>query len=393
MDFELSDEHKMLRDSVRDFMEKEIQPIEEQIDREDKFPDWLPTKLGSLGWLAVTVSEKYGGSGFDYLAHTICIEEMSRVSAAVGLFCGDHGNLCCDNLYRNGNEEQRQKYLPKLCSGERLGALALTEPDAGSDAVAIQTTAKRDGDYYVLNGTKMFTSNMPGGEVVIVYTKTDPAKGARGITAFIVEPGYEGNFTARALEKMGNRGCHTAEVSFEDYRVPRENILLGENRGIEVMMGGLDSERTVLTGWAVGMTQRALDLSISYSKERYQFGKPIGSFQLIQAKLADMYVAVEASRLLSYKAATMIQEAEEMSSGRKRGKGTEVHKVAAAAILYCAESATKAALDAIQIHGGYGYTLDFPVNRLLRDAKLAEIGAGTSEMRRLVIAQELLAGA
>ncbi|MBM3142862.1 MAG: isovaleryl-CoA dehydrogenase [Chloroflexi bacterium] len=384
MDFELSEQHKMLASMVRDFMEKEIEPIALQIDRDDRFPEWLWRRLAELGVLGTTIPEKYGGSGFDYLAETICLEQISRICPAIALSCGAHSNLCCDNLYRNGNEEQRKKYLPPLCKGEKIGALALTEPNAGSDAVSIQMTAKREGDYYVLSGTKMFITNGTIADTLIVYAKTAPETGPKGITAFIVEKGFSGSFTSRHIDKMGHRGSPTGELSFEDYQVPRQNTLSEENQGIRVMMSGLDTERTIICGLALGILERCLELSVKYSKERVQFGQPIGKFQLIQGKLADMYTAVEASRLLAYKAAVLAAQSE------RGGRGTEIHKLAAAAVLFCAEAATKAALDAVQIHGGYGYTLDYPVNQLLRDAKLIEIGAGTSEIRRLIIAEALL---
>jgi len=386
MDFELSEAHKMLAESVYDFMLREIGPIAEQIDREDKLPDWVWKKLGGLGWMGVTVPEKYGGSGMDYLAQCICLEQMSRICPALSLSCHAHSNLCCDNLYRNGNEEQRQKYLPPLCRGEKLGALALTEPNAGSDAVGIQMRAKRDGKYFVLSGTKTFITNGPIAGAMILYAKTEPDKGAKGITAFIVEPGYQGTFTARHLEKMGERGSPTGELIFDDYRVPEENILGGLNQGVSVMMGGLDMERVAGTGWTLGMGERALELSLKYAKERVQFGQPIGQFQLIQEKLVDMYVGIESAKLLMYKAATMAQSAD------RGGKGSEINKVAAAALLLAGQVATQAVLHAVQIHGGYSYMLDYPVNRLLRDVKLGEIGAGTTEMRKIIIARELLRG-
>jgi len=386
MDFELSEAHKMLAESVYDFMLREIDPIAEQIDREDKLPDWVWKKLGGLGWMGVTVPEKYGGSGMDYLAQCICLEQMSRICPALSLSCHAHSNLCCDNLNRNGNEAQRQKYLPPLCRGEKLGALALTEPNAGSDAVGIQMRAKRDGKYYVLSGTKTFITNGPVAGAMILYAKTDPEKGAKGITAFIVEPGYQGTFTARHLEKMGERGSPTGELIFDDYRVPEENILGGLNQGVSVMMGGLDMERVAGTGWTLGMGERALELSLKYAKERVQFGQPIGQFQLIQEKLVDMYVGIESAKLLMYKAATMAQSAD------RGGKGSEINKVAAAALLLAGQVATQAVLHAVQIHGGYSYMLDYPVNRLLRDVKLGEIGAGTTEMRKIIIARELLRG-
>lgn len=384
MDFELSEQHKMLASMVRDFMEKEIEPIAEQIDREDKFPDWIWKRLAELELLGIIVPQKYGGSGFDLLAGTICGKEVSRICPALGLSQGVHAGLVTDNIYRNGTEEQRERYLPPLCRGEKIGAIAYTEPNAGSDAVSMQMTAKKDGDYYVLNGTKIFITNGSIADILIVFAKTDPQRGARGISAFIVEKGFRGSFTSRNLEKMGDRGSPTSELSFEDYLVPCQNILGEENRGISVMMGALDRERALFSGFALGMAERALELSLKYAKERVQFGQPIGKFQLIQGKLADMYVAVEASRLLTYKAVVLADKSE------RGGKGAEVHKVAAAALLFSAEAATKAVLDAVQIHGGYGYTLDYPVNRLFRDVKLGEIGAGTSEIRRVIIAEALL---
>ena len=387
MDFELSEGYKMLADSVRDFMDKEIEPLAEQIDKDDKMPEWIWKRLGELGWLGITVPEKYGGSGFDYLAHTICCEQMTRICPALALSYGAHSNLCMDNLYRSSTEEQRNKYLPPLCSGEKIGALALTEPNAGSDAVSIQTSAKKDGDHYILNGTKIFITNGNVADTLIVYAKTDPAKRAKGITAFIVEKGFRGSFTSRHLEKVGYRGSPTGELSFEDYCVPSQNILGKENMGINVMMSGLDTERVVMSSLGLGIAQRALELALKYSKDRTQFGQPIGNFQLTQAKLADMYVNLEASRLLTYKAAVLAAKSE------RGGKGTEIHKLSAAAILFSTETATKSVLDSFQIHGGYAYMLDYPINRLLRDAKLGEIGAGTSEIRRLIIAESLLEGA
>ena len=384
MDFELSELHKMLADAVYDFMVKEIEPLAEQIDKEDRIPDWVWKRLGEMGWMGVTVPEKYGGSGMDYLAQCICLEQMSRICPALSLSCHAHSNLCCDNLYRNGTEEQRQRYLPTLCSGEKLGALAITEPNAGSDAVGIQMRARKDGAHYVLNGTKTFITNGPVAGAMILYAKTEPERGAKGITAFIVEPGWEGTFTARHLEKMGERGSPTGELVFDEYRVPEENILGELNQGVKVMMGGLDMERVAGTGWTLGIAERALELSLKYAKERVQFGQPIGEFQLIQDKLVEMYVGIESTKLLMYKAATMAQTSE------RGGKGSEINKVAAAAILQAGQVATQAALHAFQIHGGYSYMLDYPVNRLLRDVKLGEIGAGTTEIRKVIIARELL---
>lgn len=384
MDFELSEPHRMLADAVYDFMVKEIEPLAQQIDREDKLPDWIWGKLGELGWLGITVPEKYGGSGFDLLAQCICLEQMSRICPALSLSCQAHSNLCCDNLYRNGTEEQRQKYLPVLCRGEKLGALAITEPNAGSDAVGMQMRARKEGRHYILNGTKTFITNGTVAGTLIVYAKTAPEKAAKGITAFIVEPGFEGSFTSKEIEKMGDRGSPTGELVFDDYRVPEENILGEENQGIKVLMEGLDTERVAGAGWTLGMADRALELSLRYAKERVQFGRPIAEFQLIQEKLVDMYVGIESAKLLMYKAANLAETSE------RGGKGTEINKVAAAALLLAGQVATQAALHAVQIHGGYGYVLDYPVNRLLRDAKLSEIGAGTTEIRKLIIARELL---
>ncbi len=384
MDFELSEQHKMLADAVYDFMVKEIEPIAEQIDREDRLPDGIWKRLGDLGWMGVTVPEEYGGSGMDYLAQCLCLEQMSRICPALSLSCHAHSNLCCDNLYRNGTEAQRQKYLPALCSGEKLGALALTEPNAGSDAVGIQMRARKDGDTYLLNGTKTFITNGTEAGAMIVYAKTEPDRGAKGITAFIVEPGWQGDFTARHLEKMGERGSPTAELTFDDYCVPAEHILGGLNQGVNVMMGGLDMERVAGTGWTLGMAERALELSLKYAKERTQFGQSIGQFQLIQDKLVEMYVGIESARLLMYRAASLAQTSE------RGGKGAEINKLAAAALLLAGQVATQSVLHAVQIHGGYSYMLDFPVNRLLRDVKLGEIGAGTTEIRKMIIARELL---
>jgi len=386
MDFELSEAHKMLAESVYDFMLREIDPIAEEVDREDRLPDWTWKKLGQLGWMGVTVPEEYGGSGMDYLAQCICLEQMSRICPALSLSCHAHSNLCCDNLYRNGNEQQRLRYLPPLCSGEKLGALALTEPNAGSDAVGIEMRAKREGRYYLLSGIKTFITNGPVAGAMVLYAKTEPEKGAKGITAFIVEPGLQGTLTARHLDKMGVRGSPTGELIFDEYRVPEENILGALNQGVSVMMGGLDMERVAGTGWTLGMGERALELSLKYARERVQFGQPIGQFQLIQEKLADMYIGIESARLLMYRAATMAQTAE------RGGKGSEINKLAAAALLLAGQVSTQAVLHAVQIHGGYSYMLDYPVNRLLRDVKLGEIGAGTSEMRKIIVAREMLRG-
>ncbi len=384
MDFTLSDEHRMLKEMIGKFSENELGPVAGKIDQEDSIPNEIWTQLGELGIMGINIPETYGGSGMDVLSSVITMEELSKYSPAVSLSWLAHAILCLNNIAEHGTEEQKLKWLPSLCSAEWIGCMALTEPGAGSDAVGIITTARRDGDHYLLNGTKTFITNSPIARVAVVYTKTRAERGARGITVFIVDTSNPGFAVSKKIEKIGHRGSPTGEISLDDCRVPNENILGGESQGISVMMRGLDVERTVIAAGPVGLAQRALELSVQYSLQREQFGKKIAYFQLIQAKLADMYTQVEAARLLTYKAAFLAQNS---SHG---GKGAEIHKVAAAAVLYAAEMAEQVALDAIQIHGGYGYTLDFPVNRLLRDAKLYTIGAGTSEIRRMVVARELL---
>jgi isovaleryl-CoA dehydrogenase len=384
MDFSLTGEHLMLEDMIGKFSDLELGPIAEHIDKEDKIPDEIWKKLGELGVMGINVPVEYGGGGMDVLSSVIVMEELSRNSPAVALSWLAHSILCVNNIYEHATEDQKKKWLPKLCSGEWMGCMALTEPNSGSDAVGITTNAKRDGDGFVINGSKTFITNAPVADVALVYTKTKPERGSRGITPFIVDAKSDGFTVTRKLEKMGHRGSTTGEISLEDLKVPEENILGEENHGISVMMKGLDVERTVIAAGPVGIGQQGLDLSIKYSVERTQFGRKIANFQMIQAKLADMYTQIESSRLLVYKAAVLAQESS------RGGKGTEIHKVAAAAVLYAAEMAEKVALDAIQIHGGYGYMLEYAANRLLRDAKLYTIGAGTSEVRRLVIARELL---
>ncbi len=385
MDFELSEEQRIVQRNVRQFMLKEIAPVAEQIDREDKFPPNVWRSMGDLGILGVTVPEEYGGSGFDLLTAVLVIEQIGRVCPALAVSYGAHANLCVDNLNRNGSEAQKCKYLPGLCSGELVGCLALTEPNAGSDALSIRTNAVMDGDFFILNGTKMFITNAPVGDVLIVYAKTSGSGPLKDrITAFIVEKDFPGFQVSRALEKMGNRGSPTGEVIFEDCRVPRENVLGALNGGVSVLMGGLDVERAFFAGEPLGIAEGALELARQYSMEREQFGRPIADFQLIKAKLADMYTEIEAARGLVYRAAIL---ADRMQRG---GKGTEVHKVAAAAMLFAAETATRVANQALQVHGGYGYMLEYPINRFYRDSKLYEIGAGTSEIRRLLIGDEIL---
>jgi isovaleryl-CoA dehydrogenase len=384
MDFNFSDQHIMLRESIRNFAAKEIWPIAEHIDEEDKWPDGMWQKLANMGIMGITVNEEYGGAGADLISAIIVLEELSKASPAIALSWGAHANLCCNNLNHNASPNQKSKYLPPLCTGQHIGALGLTEPNAGSDAVNIQTVAVRKGDHYVVNGTKMFITNGSVANTVVLYAKTDREKGARGITAFILDTEFPGFSVSKELKKYGHRGSPTAELILQDCIIPAENVIGEENKGINVMMSGLDVERAFYAGESIGIAEACLELSIKYAKERVQFGKPIGTFQLIQAKLADMYTQLEAGKMLCYKAAVLAEQA------RTGGKGTEIHKLAAASILFNAEMASRIADQAVQIHGGYGYMLEYPVQRFLRDAKLIEIGAGTSEIRRLIIARELL---
>jgi len=384
MDFNFSDQHIMLRDSIRNFAVKEIWPIAEHIDEKDKWPDGMWQKLANMGIMGITVAEDYGGAGADLLSAIIVLEELSKASPAIALSWGAHANLCCNNLNHNASPNQKSKYLPPLCTGQHIGALGLTEPNAGSDAVNIQTVAVRKGDHYVVNGTKMFITNGSVANTIVLYAKTDKEKGARGITAFILDTKFPGFSVSKELKKYGHRGSPTAELILQDCIIPAENVIGEENKGINVMMSGLDVERAFYAGESIGIAEACLELSIKYAKERVQFGKPIGAFQLIQAKLADMYTQLEAGKMLCYKAAVLAEQA------RTGGKGTEIHKLAAASILFNAEMASRIADQAVQIHGGYGYMLEYPVQRFLRDAKLIEIGAGTSEIRRLIIARELL---
>lgn len=384
MYFELTEEQRMIQKTVRKFMVEEIEPKVEEIDREDKFPPDVWKRMGDLGLLGIILPEDYGGSGYDYLTGVLVTEQMGRTCCALAMSYMTHIDLCADNIKRNSNEDQRRKYLPGMSTGEKIGALGLTEPNAGSDAVSIQLRAVDRGDYYILNGTKMFITNGPIADIILVYAKTEPEKKARGITAFIVEKDFPGFFVSRKLDKMGNRGSPTGELVFEDCRVPKENVLGEVNGGINVMMSGLDIERVFGAGLVLGSAEGALELALKYSKEREQFGQPICNFQLIKAKLADMYTEIEAARGLTYRAAIL------GNKSHRGGKGTELHKISAAAILLAGEVAMRAANHALQIHGGYGYMLEYPVNRIFRDAKLFEIGAGTNEIRRLVIADELI---
>jgi len=377
LDFGLDDTLNMLREQVNAFARDEIAPRAAQIDHDNLFPADLWQKFGDMGLLGITVAEEDGGSGMGYLAHCIAMEEISRASASVGLSYGAHANLCVNQIKLNGSAEQRAKYLPKLISGEHVGALAMSEPGAGSDVVSMSLRAEKHGDHYVLNGNKMWITNGPDADVLVVYAKTDPEAGAKGISAFIVEKGYAGFSTAQKLDKLGMRGSNTCELVFEDCQVPAENVLGEENRGVKVLMSGLDYERTVLAAGPVGIMQACLDVVVPYVHERKQFGQPIGEFQLVQGKLADMHTTLNACRAYLYAVAGACD----------RGRATR--KDAAGVILYCAEKATQMALDAIQLLGGNGYINEYPTGRLLRDAKLYEIGAGTSEIRRMLIGREL----
>ena len=366
-----------LRDSVRHFAQKEIAPIAAEVDQSNQFPLEMWKKLGDLGVLGVTVSEEYGGANMGYLAHTLVMEEISRASASIGLSYGAHSNLCVNQIYLNGTDAQREKYLPKLVSGDHIGALAMSEPGAGSDVVSMGLRADKQGDHYVLNGNKMWITNGPDAHTYVIYAKTDTSAGPRGITAFIVERGFAGFSQAQKLDKLGMRGSNTCELVFEDCHVPEENVLGTVGEGVKVLMSGLDYERTVLSGGATGIMQACMDVVVPYVHERKQFGKAIGEFQLMQGKIADMYVMLNASRSYLYNVAKACD------------RGETNRKDAAGVILYCAENATKMALEAIQTLGGNGYINEYPTGRLLRDAKLYEIGAGTSEIRRMLIGREL----
>jgi isovaleryl-CoA dehydrogenase len=377
LDFGHGETIDQLRASIRSFTADEIAPLAAEIDRTNEFPRQLWPKMGALGLHGITVEEEYGGSGLGYLAHCIAMEEVSRGSASIGLSYGAHSNLTINQLRRNGSDAQKRKYLPKLISGEHVGALAMSEPGAGSDVVSMQLRAEKKGDRYVLNGTKFWITNGPCADVMVIYGKTDPKAGSRGITAFLVEKEYKGFKVAQKLDKLGMRGSDTGELVFIDCEVPEENVLGTVGKGVNVLMSGLDYERAVLAAGPLGIMQAAMDVVVPYIHERKQFGQPIGTFQLVQGKIADMYTEMNAARAYVYAVAQACD------------RGQTTRKDAAGAILYAAERATKIALDAIQLLGGNGYINDYPTGRLLRDAKLYEIGAGTSEIRRMLIGREL----
>jgi len=367
----------MLRESVASFAANKIAPLAFEIDQKNEFPRSLWKQMGDIGLLGITVEEEYGGAGMGYLEHMLAVEELSRASGAVGLSYGAHSNLCVNQIRRNGNEQQKRQYLPKLISGEHIGALSMSEPGAGSDVVGLRAKAEKKGDHYILNGTKMWCTNGPDADILVVYARTKPNAGSRGITAFIVERDFKGFRASQKLDKLGMRGSSTSELVFEDCEVPKENVLGQLDDGARVLMSGLDYERLVLSGGPIGLMQAAMDVVIPYVHDREQFGQPIGEFQLMQGKIADMYVTLNASKAYAYAVAKACD----------RGDTTRID--AAGVILYTAERATWMALEAIQCLGGNGYINDYPTGRLLRDAKLYEIGAGTSEIRRWLIGREL----
>ncbi|WP_257283734.1 isovaleryl-CoA dehydrogenase [Endozoicomonas sp. SESOKO1] len=377
LNFNLGETNDMLREQVRQFAAKEIAPRAMEIDQTNRFPMDLWQKMGDMGLLGITVSEPYGGSAMGYLAHVIAMEEISRASASVGLSYGAHSNLCVNQIFRMGTDAQKEQYLPDLLSGQAIGALAMSEPGAGSDVVSMQLKAEKKGDRFILNGNKMWITNGPDASTYVIYAKTEPEKKSRGITAFIVERDFPGFSRAQKLDKLGMRGSNTCELVFEDCEVPAQNVLGNLNGGVEVLMSGLDYERVVLSGGPAGIMQACMDVVLPYIHDRKQFGQSIGEFQLIQGKVADMYTRMNACKAYLYTVAAACD------------RGETTRKDAAGVILYCAESATALALDAIQILGGNGYINDYPTGRLLRDAKLYEIGAGTSEIRRMLIGREL----
>ena len=384
LNFQLGEDIDALRDAVRDFAQSEIAPRAAEIDHTDQFPMDVWRKLGDLGVLGITVPEQYGGAHLGYLAHMVAMEEISRASASVGLSYGAHSNLCVNQINRNGNEAQKARYLPKLISGEHVGALAMSQPGAGADVISMKLRAEDKGGYFVLNGSKMWITNGPDADTLVVYAKTEPELGARGVTAFLIEKGMKGFSIAQKLDKLGMRGSHTGELVFRDVEVPAENVLGGVNNGAKVLMSGLDYERAVLTGGPLGIMQAVMDNVVPYIHDRKQFGQSIGEFQLIQGKVADMYTVLQAARSFAY---TVAKNLDMLGKDHVR----QVRKDCASVILWCAEKATWMAGEGIQVHGGNGYINEFPLGRLWRDAKLYEIGAGTSEIRRMLIGRELFA--
>jgi isovaleryl-CoA dehydrogenase len=384
LNFQLGEDIDALRDAVHDFCAVEIAPRAAEIDKTDQFPMDLWEKMGSLGVLGITVSEEYGGANMGYLAHMVAMEEISRASASVGLSYGAHSNLCVNQIKRNGTDAQLAKYLPKLVSGQHVGALAMSEPGAGSDVISMKLKAEDKGGYYLLNGSKMWITNGPDADTMVVYAKTEPELGVRGVTAFIVEKGMKGFFTAQKLDKLGMRGSHTGEMVFQNVEVPASHILGGLNMGAKVLMSGLDYERAVLAAGPIGIMQAVMDNVVPYIHDRKQFGQSIGEFQLIQGKVADMYTVLQAGKAFCYQIGKNLDM---LGSDHVR----QVRKDCASVILWCAEQATKMAGDGVQIFGGNGYINEYPLGRLWRDAKLYEIGAGTSEIRRMLIGRELFA--
>ncbi len=378
LNFDLGETADMLRDTVLSFASEEIAPLADEIDRTDRFPRQLWPKMGALGLHGLTVEEQYGGAGMGYLEHCIAMEEVSRASGSIGLSYGAHSNLCINQIRRNGSDEQKRRYLPKLISGEHVGALAMSEPGAGSDVVGMRTRAEKKGERYLLNGSKMWITNCDEADTLVVYAKTDPEAGPRGITAFLVENSFKGFSVAQKLDKLGMRGSPTGELVFEDCEVPEENVLGAVGKGVNVLMSGLDYERLVLAAGPLGIMQACMDIAVPYIHERKQFGQPIGEFQLMQGKIADMYTTMNAAKAYVYAVA------------RACDRGETTRKDAAGAILFASERATWMALEAVQCLGGNGYINEYPTGRLLRDAKLYEIGAGTSEIRRMLIGRELI---